>query len=409
MQPRKSRLLHDTLRRYVRHAAWSNLDRLIAKTRTEELAAVMGSMTERDQMTIFERLPTATDKADLIVSMQAPFGKLALEPLDAEQAAKILREMASDDMVDILADLEPEQASKILEILGHSEEVEDLMQYRDDTAGGIMLPEFVALPAETTAEEALIALRAQTDVEMVYYIYVVSEAGQLVGVLSLRKLVVAPPHKRVREFMETDLITVTTDTDQEDVARLVTDYGFLAIPVVDDANKLLGVVTVDDVIEVLKEEANEDFMKMAGAGSGMAYGDSVLKHVWIRFPWLLASCAGGLVAAMVLEAYEDTLKAETFLALFVPVILGMSGNVGTQSATVVVRGIAMGLISKSERTWVVVRKEMGISLCLGGLYGVLIGGLASLIADQPIHGLSIGLSIAVGMFVAATIGSVIPI
>ena len=220
MQLSKSRLLHDTLRRYVRRQAWSHLDRLVEKTRMEELAAAMATMSERDQLTIFERVPEPADKALLICAMQPPFGKHVLDPMPPPDAAAILKEMARDDMADIIADLEPEQAARVLEILEESEEVEELMQYRDDTAGGIMLPEFVAVSTDMSAEEALIALRESgDDVEMVYYIYVVNEHGLLVGVLSLRKLVVAPAQRRIRDIMEADVISVTSDTDQEEVAR----------------------------------------------------------------------------------------------------------------------------------------------------------------------------------------------
>ncbi|PIE20104.1 MAG: magnesium transporter [Proteobacteria bacterium] len=410
VQPRKSRLLHDTIRRYLRRQAWSHLDKLIAKTRVEDLAAVMAAMAERDRVAIFGRLEDNADRANLICAMSPPFGKTVLDPLPADKVVGILREMAQDDMADILADLEPELAARVLEILEESDEVEDLMAYGDDTAGGIMLPEFVAIDADQTAEEALIALRESgEDVEMVYYIYAVNEHGHLVGVLSLRKLVVAPAHKRIREIMETDVISVSTETDQERVAHMVAEYDLLAIPVVDDANKLLGLVTVDDVIDVLQEEAEEDFRKMAGAGEYVPAEASVFRHVAIRFPWLLASAAGGLIAAAVMGNYEETLEAQSFLALFLPVILGMSGNVGTQSATVTVRGIAMGHIHHGERAWATVRKEIGISISMGALYGSAIGVIAYLTGDQPHYGPAIGLSIAAGMIIASTIGTVIPI
>ena len=411
MQLSKSRLLHDTLRRYLRRQAWSHLDRLLDKTRVEELAAAMATLSERDQLVIFGRVDAAEDRATLICSMPAPFGKHVLDPLPAAEAADILREMAQDDMADIIADLEPDQAARVLEILEESDEVEDLMRYRDDTAGGIMLPEFVAVSAQMSAEEALIALReSDAEVEMVYYIYVVNDAGHLVGVLSLRKLVVAPTHKRIRDIMETEVISVTTDTDQEEVARLVAEYDLLAIPVVDDVNKLLGIVTVDDVIDVLQEEAEEDFLKMGGVGgTSFETESSVRRHVRIRFPWLLASCVSGLLAAATMSSFNATLSAHQFLAFFLPIMLGMSGNVGTQSATVTVRGIAMGFIRHGERSWSVVKKEVTIGLVMGLLYGVIVGLVASIFGGSPYYGLTIGLAMIAGMLLASTVGALIPI
>lgn len=411
MQLSKSRLLHDTLRRYVRRQAWSHLDRILDKTRMEEIATAMATMVERDQAAIFERVTDPEDKATLICAMQAPFGKNVLDRMPPVDAAAVLREMAQDDMADIIADLEPEQAARVLEILDESDEVEDLMRYRDDTAGGIMLPEFVSVSADMTAEEALMALREKSDdVEMVYYIYVVNVHGHLVGVLSMRKLVVAPTHRRISEIMETDILSVTSDTDQEEVARLVAEYDLLAIPVVDDSNKLLGIVTVDDVIDVLKEEAEEDFLKMGGVGGTTFDGDPAIgRHVRVRFPWLLASCASGLLAAATMGMFEETLASHQFLALFLPIILGMSGNVGTQSATVTVRGIAMGFIRYGERSFEVVKKEITIGLAMGALYGVIVGLVATLFGGDIFYGLTIGLSITCGMVLASAVGTLVPI
>lgn len=411
MQLNRQRLLHDTLRRYLRRHSIGHLDRLIGKTRATDLAAVLATFAEKDQHMVFQHMPDAARKADLIVHMQAPFGKRVLDPLPPEEAAAILSEMATDDAADILADLEEAQRDKVLAVLDTDDkaEVEDLMAYGDDTAGGIMLPEFVALPADTTAEEALIALREKSDdVEMANYIYVTNHEQQLVGVLSLRKLVTAPPHKRIRDFMETDLIAVSTDTDQEEVARLVSDHGLLAVPVVDAAQKILGIVTIDDVIGVLEEEAQEDLLKMAGAGAPTTADEGFVTHVKNRFPWLLASCAGGLLSAAVMGAFESTLQAHHFFALFLPIILGMSGNVGTQSATVTVRGLALGQIGE-ERKVAALKRELAVGLTLGLLYALLVGGVAAVMGDTPYEGLAIGFSMAVGMALASTIGTVVPL
>lgn len=411
MQLNRQRLLQDTLRKYIRRQSLTHLERLLARTRVTDLAAVMVGFPEKDQHFVFERLPDPAHKAELIVHMQPPFGKRVLEALPPAAAAEILGEMASDDAADILADLDDEPREAVLAVFSVSEkkEVEGLMAYADDTAGGIMLPEFVALPSETTAEEALIALREKSDdVEMANYIYVVGGEGRLVGVLSLRKLVTAPPHKRIRDVMESDVIAVTPDTDQEQVARLVSDYGLLAVPVVDQDNRLLGIVTIDDVIGVLEEEAEEDLLKMAGAGAAVTHHEGFITHVKARFPWLLASCAGGLLSAIVMGFFEDTLAANHFFALFLPIILGMSGNVGTQSATVTVRGLALGQISE-ERRFAPLRRELAVGISLGILYAVIVGGISALMGETPTDGLAIGFSMAFGMTIASVLGTAIPL
>ena len=410
MQTSRARLLHESLRRYLRREAWNHLDKLIDKTRDEELAMVMTSMTEDMQRSIFARLPSNTRKASVIVQMEPPFGKWVLDPLPPTEAALILAEMASDDMADIIADLSEELQHKVLAILesDEAEEVETLMGYGEDTAGGIMVPEFIALKADNTAKEALALLRESVDVEMVYYIYVVDEPGHLVGVLSLRKLVTAQPTTRVADIMEGDVIRVAVDTDQEEVAKLVGRYAFLAIPVVDDTNILVGVVTVDDIIEVIRDEATEDMLKMAGAGTDLTETKGVARNVKVRFPWLLASCAGGLIAAAGMGIFEAALQQEVFFAFFLPLVLGVSGNVGTQAATVTVRALAVGQIAHADKNWEVVRREFMIGVILGALYGVAIGGIAVLFASNVQYAIAIGLSVSAGMIISNVIGTSVP-
>jgi magnesium transporter len=318
--------------------------------------------------------------------------------------------MAADDMADIIADLREEQREAVLAILQaeEAEEVETLMRYGEDTAGGIMVPEFIALRADNTVREALQMLRAAADVEMVYYVYVVDEPGHLVGVLSLRKLVTAQPATRVADIMEGDVIRVTVDTDQEEVARLVGRYAFLAIPVVDDSNALVGVVTVDDIIDVIRDEATEDILKMAGAGTDLTEIQGVAPNVRVRFPWLLASCAGGLIAALGMGLFEQWLSDQVFFAFFLPLVLGVSGNVGTQAATVTVRALAVGQIAHADKSWEVVRRELLIGIVLGVVYGLLIGAVATLFAPELMHAIAIGLSVTVGMVLSNIIGASIP-
>ena len=405
----KLRLLHESLRRYMRRQAWDHLDVLIGKTRDEELTSVMAQMGEEQQIVIWDRLPTAIRRANVITLMDSPFGQNVLNPLEASDALAVLREMAPDDMADILGDLLPEKSAAILELLEESEEVEDLMRYDEETAGGIMIPEFFALRANDTAEEALSKLRDAGDVEMVYYVYTINEHGLLVGVLSLRKLVTCPPTTRVGDIMESDVISVTPETDQEEVARLVARYSFLSVPVVDDTNKLLGIVTVDDVIDVLRDEATEDILKMAGAGEELAETAGVGRNVRIRFPWLLASCVGGLLGAGVMGFFTETLEAHHYLALYLPVILGMSGNVGTQSATVTVRALALGHVSDLGNRWPVVRKEILIGGTMGIIYGLVVGIVATLFGGGPIYGTAVRLAFISGMVVASGVGAAIPI
>ena len=319
--------------------------------------------------------------------------------------------MPADDAADLIGTLSEDKSSAILEKMKKegSQEVEDLLTYDDDTAGGIMVPDFIALKEDTTARDAIKSLQKEhLDVEMPFYLYVVDEYGKLVGVSSLRQLVVVPPDKPLKQFMETDVFSVQTNMDQEEVAKIVARYDILAVPVVDDNNRLVGIVTVDDVIDIFRREATEDILKMAGVGSEeFVETKTVLSSSRIRLPWLFASCIGGIVAFYIIGYFEESLSNFIFLAAFIPVIMGMGGNIGTQSSTIVVRGLATGRLNVRD-IWPVVFKELSVGLILGLVYGLLLGTVAQLTYSTYELAISVGFAVFSSMSIAALIGSLVP-
>jgi len=271
-----------------------------------------------------------------------------------------------------------------------------------------MVPDFVAIREEITAKDAIELMQKEyLDVEMPFYLYVVDEYGKLVGVSSLRQLVVVPAETLLKDFMTRDVISVQTDVDQEEVAKIVARYDFLAVPVVDANNTLMGIVTVDDVIDIFREEATEDILKMAGAGEEFVETKSVMKSTKIRLPWLFASCIGGIMAFFIITKYEASLAKLAYLAAFIPVIMGMGGNIGTQSSTIVVRGLATGRHHIRD-IWSVVVKELSIGLILGVVYGLVIGAVAQFQYSSAMLASSVGLAVVLSMTVAALIGSLVP-
>jgi len=271
-----------------------------------------------------------------------------------------------------------------------------------------MVPDFIALKEDATAGQAIASLQKEhSDVEMPFYLYVVDEYGKLVGVSSLRQLVVVPPGTQLKEFMATDVVSVQTDMDQEEVARIVARYDILAVPVVDGTNRLVGIVTVDDVIDIIRKEATEDILKMAGAGEEFVETKSILKSTRIRLPWLFASCIGGIVAFFIIGKFEDSLLKFAYLAAFIPVIMGMGGNIGTQSSTIVVRGLATGRLSARD-IWPVVLKELSIGVILGLVYGLLIGSVAQFRYSMLMLALAVTLAVISSMSLAALVGSLVP-
>ena len=410
MQSDRNKILVDSIKRLLRRNAMHNLKKIVEKTHAADLSRVFDSLTLPDQHKLFQMIPDMEQKGVLFSELEEDTFLEFVEELDLREMVSILESMPNDDVADIIGRLPDEKSDEILRLMQKedSEEVEGLLRYEDDTAGGIMVPDFIALGEETTAREAIESLQKEhQDVEMPFYLYVVNEYENLVGVISLRQLVVVPPTTPLKAFMTTDVFSVKTDMDQEEVARIVARYDILAVPVVDETNKLVGIVTVDDVIDIFRREATEDILKMAGVGEEFVETKSVLKSTRIRFPWLFASCIGGIVAFFVIGSFEESLKQFAYLAAFIPVIMGMGGNIGTQSSTIVVRGLATGRIDIRE-IWSVVSKELTIGLILGLTYGLVIGAVAQLAFGKMALAISVCGAVLSSMAVAALVGSLVP-
>jgi len=287
-----------------------------------------------------------------------------------------------------------------------------VMQYHPETAGGLMSPDFMALDEELTVGDAIKKVQERSEEkEMAFYLYIThGDEGQLSGVLSLRELLMHPPYRQLSNIMNPKVIAVSTDTDQEEVAHIVSQYNILAVPVVDPSYNLIGIVTVDDVIDVIREEATEDFLQMAGAGKDREILlKSTMDNALTRAPWLFASWIGGILAAVVISLFEHELQKVLALAAFIPIVMGMGGNIGTQSSTIVVRGIATGRININELAKVVF-KEMKVGVILGTFYGLILGIVAHFTYGQPIQlGLVVGLAVLFAMTLAASVGTFVPL
>ena len=405
-----NKILVDSVKRLLRRGAISHLSKIVDKTHGADLSVLFRSLTLDQQRRLFGMITDVEQKGVLFSELEEDTFQDLIEDMPIEAIVEILESMPADDVADIIGRLPEDRSQDILDKMkkAESEEVEDLLRYDDDTAGGIMVPDFIALKEDVTAREAIESLQKEhSDVEMAFYLYVVDEYGKLVGVSSLRQLVVIPPETPLKEFMSTDVFSVQTGMDQEEVARIVARYDILAVPVVDDSNCLVGVVTVDDVIDILRKEATEDILKMAGAGEEFVETKSILKSTRIRLPWLFASCIGGLFAFFIIGKFESSILKYAYLAAFIPVIMGMGGNIGTQSSTIVVRGLATGRLNVRD-IWSVVLKELSIGVILGLVYGALIGSVAQLRYSMMALAISVALAVISSMSVAALVGSLVP-
>jgi len=406
----KNKVLYDSIKRLLRRGATVHLKKIVNKTHAADLSVVFRSLPLSQQHRLFGLIEDVEQKGLLFSELEDVDLLELIDALPVDEIVTIMDTMPADDVADLIGKLPEEKADAILEKMKKegSAEVEDLLRYGDDTAGGIMVPDFIALSEDITAREAIESIqRDYVDVEMPFYLYVVDQYGKLVGVSSLRQLVVVAAETPLKEFMTTDVFAVQTDMDQEEVAKIVSTYDILAVPVVDENNRLVGIVTVDDVIDILRKEATEDILKMAGAGEEFIETQSVVRSTRIRLPWLFASCVGGILAFFIIGYFEESLKALTYLAAFIPVIMGMGGNIGTQSSTIVVRGLATGRLNVRD-LWTVVSKELAVGLILGIVYGIIIGIVAQASFGTGAFTLSVGLGVISSMSVAALVGSMVP-
>ncbi|HUV78213.1 MAG TPA: magnesium transporter [Desulfobacterales bacterium] len=404
------KILVESVKRLLRRDATTRLRKIVKKTHAADLSLVFHSLSIPNQLRLFNLIDDIEIKGEVFSNVGEDTVPNLIEGLNLDDVVEILDLMPKDDVADLLGRLSVEKSDVILEMMKKegSEEVEGLLHYGDDTAGGIMVPDFIALREDTTARAAIESLQEEhLDVEMPFYLYVVDANGKLIGVSSLRQLVVVPPNTPLKDFMTTDVFAVKTDMDQEEVAKIVARYDILAVPVVDDTNQLVGIVTVDDVIDIIREEATEDILKMAGAGGDFVETKSIFKNIKMRMPWLFASCIGGIIASFIIGYFQESLSKLAYLAAFIPVIMGMGGNIGVQSATITVRGLATGRLNIRD-IWSVVSKQLMVGLILGLIYGFVVGLVAQLKYSRELFALSVGIAVLCSMTMAALAGSLVP-
>ncbi len=407
---KKLEMLLDTVKKLIRRGAYPNLTKVLAKSHPVDIAHLFRYLDLKDQRILFNLIEDSETAAYVLSELDHSVGAQLLEQIEKETITEVLQEMPYDDAVDIIRNMPEELAEEILNIMQdeHSEEIEQLLLYDEDTAGGIMSTEIFSLNQELTVREAIESLQQAEDVEMVFYLYVTDENNHLVGVLSLRQLLTVPPSTKLKNIMTREVISVRTDMDQEEVAQLVARYNILAIPVVDEGNKLMGIVTVDDVIDVMRQEATEDIYKMAGASEEeLLFGNRSLKIARLRLPWLITNLFGGVITGYLMWRFKATLEQVIALISFIPVITGMGGNVGGQSATIVVRGFATGRIDFSTLRQVFF-KELRVGAIMGLVCGLVVGLVALIWHHNVYLGLVVGLAMVTAMTVAATMGVIAP-
>jgi magnesium transporter len=365
-------------------------------------------LSDDDQIALLSQL-TPADSADLLEEMEDEDAAALAEMLPVADLADILDEMEADEAADVLGDLSPERAAEALREMEEPGEIIPLLQYPDDTAGGLMNPVVVTLRRDWTAARALEELRrVEPDPGSAYYLFVTDHSGVLLGVVSLRDLVVALPETTVEAMMDPSVVSVPVTADQEDCARILSRYGFLALPVVDEAGRLVGVITADDLIEVAEDEATEDMYRMVGiSGEERVFGPlraSVLK----RLPWLAINMATLFVAITVVDAFQSVIAGMVALATFLPLVSGEGGNAGSQTTTVIVRGMALGEVDARNGVRALL-KEITAALINGAIVGLGTGTVIYLWKGQWVIAVAVALAMVLNFFMAALAGVLVPI
>jgi magnesium transporter len=409
---RRIDLVLDSVKRLLRVGATANLFNLLQKQHPADLAQIFGDLPDRDRIAAFAILVERNSRLamETISELGPETGAVLLAGRSADEIAKLVQEVPSDDAAAIIDHLPEELKTAVLELMGRKEsgDVENLLEYAEQTAGRIMNPNVFALSEDMTVGEAITALQSSRDVEMVFYLYIVDARRHLVGVISLRRLLLVSPETPLKRIMTPDPISARVDMDQEEVARLVASYNLLAIPVVEEGNKLAGIITVDDVIDVIKDEATEDMFRLAGVSSDEHVFTPAAQSLRMRMPWLIVNLATAFLAAGVVGLFQHTISTWIALAVFMSVPAGMGGNAATQTLAVIVRGIALG-----ELTWSNSRKALVKEILVGIGNGLATGLVAAVVAwamyRDPTVGVLLALAMVINLFVAGTAGTLIPL
>ena len=385
---------------------------LFTRLHPADIADLIDNLKEGEKILLFALLDV--EKAsDVILELSDVSREQILEDISDKKLTEIVEEMESDDAADLIADLPEEQAKTVLEGIEpeDSEEVRQLLKYEEDSAGGIMQSELVCVQEGATIRDALQAVIKESEsdeIENIYNVFVVNGENRLIGTIPLQRLITAKPNTPVNKCVDEDIPSVNVDVDQEEVARMFEKYDLVSIAVVDDYNRLLGRITVDDVVDVIEEETSEDIYRIAGLDEDDSVFNKPIQSVRKRLPWLYFNLLTAFASVFVIGFFEDTIKMMVVLAVFMPVVAGLGGNAGSQTLVLIVRGMALGELT-FENSKKALYKEILVGIANGVCVGIVIGIIAYLWKGIPILGIVLCLAMVLNIFVGTLMGTLIPL
>ncbi|MBF0162777.1 MAG: magnesium transporter [Magnetococcales bacterium] len=398
--------------RLHRRGASVHLTQLLNKLKPSDLAPVLNGFPEHKTQELFTCITAASHAAQILTELEATHQRFVLSHSGTEQVVAILECLSPEQRERSLGTLDEETARRLRGALLRPQEPSpalEPMPYAAGSAGALMETNILALPESMTAAAAIQAVQELSSHDSIFYLYVVDEAQRLTGVCSLRRLILAEPGKTLKEFTHSRLIKVHVDTPQGKVASLISRYRLLAMPVVDEFDMLVGQITIDTLIDIIQEEHTGSIMKMAGIGSKNpnVLTQSVFQIFGARVPWLITAFVAYLIVSAILDGFEHTLAAVVQLAFFFPIVIGMSGNAGSQTGAVVVRGLALGTIHNSH-FFKLLFKELAVNFIQGGFYGLCLAVASYALFQNPQLSITLGFAMMLSITCSGAIAMSLP-
>ncbi|MCP5467703.1 MAG: magnesium transporter [Deltaproteobacteria bacterium] len=395
---------------FLKNANDEEIRQLLTELHPADIADIVENSEEAEQTRLMSLLDNS-QAAEVLSLVEEHMKSEVVEAISEEKLPEIIDEMDSDDATDILEELPEAEVKEILDAMPQEESapMRQLLNYEEDSAGGLMQTELVAVSPETKLFEAAEKVRKDSKkVTNVGNLYVVSAEGTLKGVVPIQALVLEDPEKSVSEVMKTDYFFVDVNQDQEKVAEIFRKYDLISLPVVDQQHKLLGRIMIDDIVDVIQEEASEDIYRLAGVDIEEHVADSAFRSIRLRFPWLLFNLGTAIMASLVVSLFETTIQQVVLLAVFMPIVAGMGGNAGTQSLAVITRSLALGELNFSNAKRALIKESL--SGLLNGIFmGLIMGGITYLWTKNSVLALVLGLAMVANMLIATFTGTAIPL
>ncbi|MBI2619631.1 MAG: magnesium transporter, partial [Ignavibacteriales bacterium] len=374
-----------------------------------DIAHIMNRLESTEAEYVFSLLPTSV-ASEVLLDLDDDHRQHLLKTLPPARLTELVDAMDSDDAADIVGALSADRAEGVLGTIDveDSSHVEELLRYDESTAGGIMAKEMAVVHPRDTVKKAIqVVRRMAKEHKNIYMVFVVEDHGILVGNVPIQELLLHAPNKRIQKLMNEDIPSVTTDVDQEEVAQVFKKYDVVSLPVTDKAGKLLGRITVDDIVDVLEEEHVEDVARMVGSDADELARRSPAQIAWLRLPWVMLTLGLEMVAAFVVHRFDETLSRVILLASFMPIISAISGNTGLQSAAMVVRGLATGHVDP-RRWWHPVSRQLQTTLIIGGVCGIVLAAVAGYWHGTTVFGLVVGISMFIAINISGFVGTATP-